>query len=151
MSGMPEPFHFRSLIPDLRHHKQPGCPILFRALCEKGLPCFAEAPSEAEGEAEGVGFHSRLPHGIFRASRPAFFITFFLYRPHRHRIAIRTIIHRQYSIENSARLQRRIHHPPQNHLRRLFEKWTIKQYKRQLRTPKSARQTAETRAKSLFM
>src|SRR6266852_69277 len=42
----------------------------------------------ARSEAERVGFHGRLAHGIFRASRPAFFITFFSYRPHRHRIAI---------------------------------------------------------------
>ena len=49
----------------------------------------------ALSEAEGVGFHGRLAHGIFRASRPAFFITLFLYRPHRHQIAIRAIIHRQ--------------------------------------------------------
>jgi hypothetical protein len=42
-------------------------------------------------------------------------------------------------IENCARLQRRTHHPPQNHFRRLFENETtstqIKQQKRRPRTP----------------
>src|ERR1700680_1048662 len=101
-----------------------GVPILFRALCEKSLPCFAEAPSEAEGGAEGVGFHGRRAHWLFRASRPAFFHHIFLspktLTPNRHR----AIIPRQCSIENCARLQRRTHHPPQNHLRRLFDKQT---------------------------
>jgi hypothetical protein len=67
----------------------------------------------------------------------------------------RAIIHRQYSIENCARLQRRTHHPPQNHFRRLFEKWTtsgqIKRHKWQHHAPKSARQIAENPSKSLFM
>src|SRR6202049_1063145 len=102
-----------------------GVPILFRALCEKSLPCFAEAPSEAEGGAEGVGFHGRRAHWLFRASRPAFFHHIFLspktLTPNRHR----AIIPRQCSIENCARLQRRTHHPPQNHFRRLFDKRTI--------------------------
>src|ERR1700676_4934913 len=46
-------------------------------------------------------------------SRPCFFITFFLYRPHRHANRNRAIIHRQYSIENCARLQRWTQNPPQ--------------------------------------
>ena len=42
----------------------------FRALCER------------------VGFHGRVAHGLFRTSRPAFFITIFSYGPHRHQIAV---------------------------------------------------------------
>jgi hypothetical protein len=36
------------------HNQRRGCPILARPL-RKSLPCFAEAPSEAEGGVEGVG------------------------------------------------------------------------------------------------
>jgi hypothetical protein len=48
----------------------------------------AGCPSLFAHFAKGLGFHGRLAHGIFRASRPAFFITVFLYRPHRHQITI---------------------------------------------------------------
>ena len=47
-----------------------------------------------------------------------------VWRPSQTRNRDRAIIPRQCSIENCARLQRRTHHPPQNHFRRLFDKWT---------------------------
>src|SRR6202035_5001364 len=84
----------------------------------------AEAPSEAEGEAEGVGFRGRLARGIFQASRPRLFHHTFLVPPSQTPNPNPAIIPRQCSIENCARLQRRTHHPPQNHPRRLFDKWT---------------------------
>jgi hypothetical protein len=60
-------------------------------------------------------YHSKFfANSYFRAaSRPTFFINHFLYPHHRHAIPNRAIIHRQYSIENFVRLQRRPLYPPQ--------------------------------------
>jgi hypothetical protein len=55
----------RRAFPPLEVSKTAGCPIPARSL-RKSLPCFAEAPSEAEGEVEGVGFHKSVRHGICR-------------------------------------------------------------------------------------
>jgi hypothetical protein len=68
-------------------------------------------------------------------------------------------IPRQCSIENCPRLQRRTHHPPQNHSRRLFDKQTIsrgqvdeKQVRSSDPAPREVHaKTAESTAKSLFM
>src|SRR5260370_39473443 len=84
-------------------------------------------------------------------SAPAFFITFFLYGPHRHPTATFAIIPRECSIENCARLQRRTHHPPQNHFPRLFDNVKTSSRSGNARTPKTARQIAESTPKSLFM
>src|SRR6266446_45415 len=74
---------------------------------------FCRSPERSRGgEPKGGPAELPTPNIAMPEADPASFITFFLYRPHRHRIAIRAIIHRQYSIENSARLQRRTHHPP---------------------------------------
>ena|ERR1700730_9009442 len=58
---------------------------------------------------------------------------------HRNRKSASSGSARCCRIENCARLQRRTHHPPQNHFRRLFENETtstqIKQQKRRPRTP----------------
>src|SRR6266446_6133412 len=89
-----------------------GAPLL--TLFEKACPVSPKPRAKPRGRAEGGP--CRLPTPNIAApggSSQTFFITFFSYGPHRHRIAIRAIIHRQYSIENYARLQRRTHHPQQ--------------------------------------
>src|SRR5216683_4740500 len=50
----------------------------------ESLPCFAEAPSEAEGIAEGGPAELPTPNiAVPRGSSQTFFITFFLYCNHR--------------------------------------------------------------------
>src|SRR6266849_219092 len=95
-----------------------------------------------------------VPPDTNQNSAPAFFHHIFLVRPSQTPNRNPAIIPRQCSIENCARLQRRTHHPPQNHFRRLFDKQTTsrRQAVEAVRPhPKSARQTAESSAKSLFM
>jgi hypothetical protein len=56
---------------------------------------------------------------------PDLFHHIFLVPPSQTPNRNRAIIPRQCNIENCTRLQRRTQHPPQNHLRRLFDKYTI--------------------------
>src|SRR6266849_8373611 len=62
-----------------------------------------------------------VPPDTNQNSAPAFFHHIFLVRPSQTPNLNPAIIPRQCSIENCARLQRRTHHPPQNHFRRLFD------------------------------
>src|ERR1700694_5611180 len=67
----------------------------------------------SRGNTEGAPRFAHFYHHIF------------LVPPSQTRNRNRAIIPRQCNIENCARLQRRTQNPPQNHLRRLFDKYTI--------------------------
>ena len=109
-------------------HLNGGWPVLSRS---EGRGCSAGALRFAKGgmltfacrsEFFANSFTSAQPQRQSASSRcsssrsclPPFFVTHFLYPHHRHANRNRAIIHRQYSIENCARLQRRTKNPPQN-------------------------------------
>jgi hypothetical protein len=89
-----------------------GWPLLSRS---EGAEMFSRRCQFSKGGVLTFAYRSKFfANSYFRASRPAFFHHTFLVPSSQTRNRNRAIIHRRYSIENRARLQRRTHPPPQN-------------------------------------
>src|SRR5216684_441253 len=98
-----------------------AAPLL--ALFEKACPVLPKPRAKPRGIAEGPPPELPTPNtAVPRASCPLLH-HIFLVRQSQTRNRNGARILRECSIEKYVRLQRRTHHPPQNHLRRLFEKW----------------------------
>src|SRR5260370_10848599 len=116
------------------------------------LPSFASFANEwAAASARDAPSTTASPaaHEV-RTLPPCLFHHIFLVRPSQTPNRNFCNNSRECSIENCARLQRRTHHPPQNHFRRLLDNMKTSSKSGNPAPPKSARQTAETTAKSLF-